>query len=482
MNLVAIAICGALAGQPATQTFDVQTASPSPNRFDDPDYVLKMAQSDPQPHLRLLAATLLRSQPHLVRLMESKDPEIRVRAMRSLTDQAALARIVRGDPDPRVRRIAVRRCHDEQLLRQVALLDEDVEVGRSAVRQIHDQPALKVIAAHARSPETRRLASERVVAAEKSAEALVEAERRFQEWRAEAERRAKESREIDEIRALDAVGRADRVTATSPSRRLAILDALKDEATLHELARRPPGSWGREDAVRSLHDQERLADLALRGLDAPLRRLAAARISDPAVALRLVGETQDPDVRWMLSRVVEHHRELAAAAILRASLVLPEKALPALAAECRPGKPRGPAPAPPGEREDELLARARGAGLVADRVAAIRRLTDQDALAALAGSDPDPGVRAAAAATLTHTHLIQQVLEHEADDTVRAAAVTRLTDAPTLARLARADPSPRVRRAALCNSREPTVWNERARADEDPTIRATARRVLEAAP
>src|SRR5687767_3388542 len=132
MNLPAVGIIACLAvTAPLAASPRGGQPEPARNRFDDPEYVLHMALNDPDPDRRRLAATVLRSQPHLVRLMESPEAEIRLRAVGALTDARALAHAVLRDPDLLVRRLAVIRTVEPGILRKAALEDRDEKVRAS---------------------------------------------------------------------------------------------------------------------------------------------------------------------------------------------------------------------------------------------------------------------------------------------------------------------------------------------------------------
>ncbi|MBU0983848.1 MAG: hypothetical protein KKA42_08260 [candidate division Zixibacteria bacterium] len=76
---------------------------------------------------------------------ESKDPEVRLKAVESLEDQSVLAAMASTDPSPRVRLAAVARVTDQQLLTNIALDGNQIDARVAAVGRIESQQTLAKI-------------------------------------------------------------------------------------------------------------------------------------------------------------------------------------------------------------------------------------------------------------------------------------------------------------------------------------------------
>jgi len=73
---------------------------------------------------------------------ESKDPDVRLRAVGELDDQHVLAELAKTDTSPRVREAAVTRISDQDILMDVALNGREIDARVSAVGRIESQQNL----------------------------------------------------------------------------------------------------------------------------------------------------------------------------------------------------------------------------------------------------------------------------------------------------------------------------------------------------
>ena len=76
---------------------------------------------------------------------KSQNPEDRLQAINTLTDQNLLTSLVINDPSPRVRSAAVRRVFDQELLFHIALNGKDIDARIAAVEKIDSQEKLAEI-------------------------------------------------------------------------------------------------------------------------------------------------------------------------------------------------------------------------------------------------------------------------------------------------------------------------------------------------
>ena len=79
------------------------------------------------------------------RAHESKDPEVRLKAVEKLDDQVLLAEMARSDSSPRVRKAAGTKLTDQELLVDVALNGKEIDARIAAVERIDSQAKLAEI-------------------------------------------------------------------------------------------------------------------------------------------------------------------------------------------------------------------------------------------------------------------------------------------------------------------------------------------------
>lgn len=90
------------------------------------------------------------------------DWHVRLEAVKGLTDQGALAEIVKDDKDSSVRLAAVERLTDQNLLTDIARHDEKSHVRQAAVERVTDEKLLADIAKNCEFWRIRKAAAERV--------------------------------------------------------------------------------------------------------------------------------------------------------------------------------------------------------------------------------------------------------------------------------------------------------------------------------
>jgi hypothetical protein len=76
---------------------------------------------------------------------ESKDPEVRLEAVRDTDDQSLLAKLAKYDSSPRVRKAAVAKVTDQELLTSIALDGKEIDSRVAAVERIESQKTLAEI-------------------------------------------------------------------------------------------------------------------------------------------------------------------------------------------------------------------------------------------------------------------------------------------------------------------------------------------------
>jgi hypothetical protein len=109
-----------------------------------------------------------------------------------------------------------------------------------------------------------------------------------------------------------------------------------------------------------------------------------------------------------------------------------------------------------------------------ERLAAVERLANPQALAFLAKHDADRDVRIAALLRSTDAHVIEDVARADSDPTVRRIAVERLSNQGMLAEIVRGDADPCVRQAAAAKVTSQDVLVELARSAAHTVVRKTA--------
>ncbi len=315
---------------PAKRSFIVGDATLSPVlSFEDLDQI---ARRDPDPGVRAEAGRTLgwiRAQIGTAAerkgiATSSKDPEVRRQAVGFLTDEAALAEIALEDPDETVREEAVGRLDDQKLLARIAEKDKDDGVRLTATVGLTDQKALERLARRARTAEVRETAVSKVTRQAVIAEVARDD--------SDPDVRFAAVKKLSDPSALAAVARSEGIAEI----RGAAIAKLTDPAQLLEIALHDKDAWAFEAAIdripdqgslrqiverriaepkvvqhvaRRLEDQATLAMILRRSKDDLSRRIAAARLTDAALAAEalaaqgsagvreiLVGQVKDPEV------------------------------------------------------------------------------------------------------------------------------------------------------------------------------------------
>jgi hypothetical protein len=197
------------------------------------------------------------------------DPQIRIEAVRQMTDEQAvlLAEIARADPDAAVRRMALKRIDDPQLLGELSSSDPDEGLRRAA----SEKAAELLLGAAVGEDETRAmLALERIGEARAVAEVARRAAR-------EGVRRAAVA-QLTDAKALAEVARR----AEDAQIRRRAVEKLRDATTLREVALNDGVKEVALQAVARLEDPTALETVAHKAKIKAVRQAARARIDAAA--------------------------------------------------------------------------------------------------------------------------------------------------------------------------------------------------------
>jgi hypothetical protein len=165
---------------------------------------------------------------------------VEVKAVKKVTDQAALADIAKTARNPFAQKEAVLRLVDPATLTYIAMTADEAEVGREAVRKLGDQATLTAIARTALSPGVR----------------------------------AEAAGKLTDQATLTAIARTD----SSDAVRLAALGKITDPATTIEIVKgRSDCCEFAEKAIKRLTDQAALAGIARTHSAASVRESAVGR-------------------------------------------------------------------------------------------------------------------------------------------------------------------------------------------------------------
>lgn len=219
--------------------------------------------------------------------------------------------------------------------------------------------------------------------------------------------------------------------------RMTAVGKLTNGALLADLTLRDTASEVRSAAferLEALGDQSALAQMAIRCEDWRMRRDAAARVTDEALARHIAAESPYADAQ---AKAVENIRDPAVLATLARDAGFAARTTAI------------------GRLEDQaLLAElALGDAEASARGAAARKLTDAAALARVALGDPDRFVRREAIKNphMTDAVALAKVAQTDVDESLRRTAIEspHMTDATALAKIALEDPDHLVRWKAL---------------------------------
>jgi hypothetical protein len=245
-------------------------------------------------------------------------PEVRVMAVRKLSDQELLSRITREDKSPYVRRVALGRVRDRALIREMALHEKDESVRLVAIEALWDQDALREII-ESETTAAVRLAAVRstrdqsllvsLANADRDAEVATLAASRVHETVRLAEiarqSRYRDARRSAVSRLMDMTVLAEIVggDADESVRHDALLRLRSYPQVLVEAARSDPAESVRLAAVDLLVSRSRAEDgplfvqIAQHDASASVRAAAVGQLTDPALRARLAQEDANARVR-----------------------------------------------------------------------------------------------------------------------------------------------------------------------------------------
>jgi hypothetical protein len=347
---------------PARRSFVVGDADLSPClSFEALDQI---ARTDPDPEVRTEAGRTLgwiraqigTSAEKMGIVTSSKDPEIRRQAVAFLSDQSALAKIAVSDPDETVRAEAAGRLDDQKLLARIAEKDKDDGVRLTATVGLTDQKALERLAKRGRTAEVRETAVRKVTSQAVIAEVAA--------GDSDPDVRFAAVKKLDDQVALGRIAKAEPIAEI----RGAAVAKLTDPTALFEIALHDKDAWGYEAAIdhiqdeallrevverrlgepkvvqhvaRRVADQATLAMILHRSTDDLSCRVAAARLTDPALAAEVLATHRSPDIREILVGTVTDTGVLARVAASDANdrvRAAAAERLKRLAASGRPAK------------------------------------------------------------------------------------------------------------------------------------------------
>ena len=197
-------------------------------------------------------------QEDLLKLAQSRIPEVRVGALANSQDQAVLTKLVLGLTGWMFSETLVRKISDQALLAKIAAEHQDSYVRQAAVEKLTDQAVLAEIALKGggivREAALKKLTDQAVLAkfATEDKDLLV---------------------------------------------RMAAEEKLTDQARLLKSAEEDPNSFVRQAAVEKLTDQAALAKFAVGYHNRYVRLAATKKLTDRALLAKIAAEDEDADVR-----------------------------------------------------------------------------------------------------------------------------------------------------------------------------------------
>jgi hypothetical protein len=215
---------------------------------------------------------------------------------------------------------------------------------------------------------------------------------------------------------------------------------------------RNPDEEIRQQAVRRMTDQRRLAWVAKHDISVAVGVAAVERITDQAL-LADIARTREA---WTIDAAVHH------AAVER---ITDQTLLADLA------KTKGDTRAA-GRISDPalLVSLAEAAEAASVREAAVRGIDDQKVLFRSAKNDAFPEVRLAAVGRLSDQAMLAELARTSSDIAVRRAAIGKVTDQTVLGQVARNDASPELRKVAVEAVADPSLLAEIAKADSSSDV------------
>ena len=232
------------------------------------------------------AAVLKITDANILKKVALKDSiwKVRLAAIEKITDEAVLKEVALKDSDKDVRLAAVKKITDEAVLKEVALKDSEKGVRLAAVKKITDEAVLKEVALKDSDKDVRLAAVEKI-----TDEAVLK------------EVALKDSDKDVRLAAVEkitdaAVLKEIVLTASDSAVRLKAVKKITDEAVLKKVALKDLNSNVRWEAVKKITDEAVLKKVALKDSDSDVRQEAVKKITDEVVLKEVALKDSDKGV------------------------------------------------------------------------------------------------------------------------------------------------------------------------------------------
>lgn len=422
------------------------------SRLADQTVLAEIAWHESDVHIRVDAVEYLTDQALLQKLVaEDKEPRVRGAAAQALKDENVLEQMALGDESEHVRRIASNRLTSEAALARVATHDANNnythDIRLAAVRKITDETVLSQVAigdGHYQVYEAAvdllsnpialaNVATEGRGAWQQALDKLKDQELLLQvaiRGKSEKARKAAVGKLIDQVNLANLA-----IASEHYEVRLEAVARLTDEDLLAGVVRDGNGSVA-EESVRKIKNPSTLADIARNG-PWQVRKAAAWQIKDEKLLLDLAKTVKHIDVLEAIAPKLKDQTllfEIGRAngiyfGIEIAKLLTDKATAQSLLTEVI--------------RKDMAKDKDGFA-----RMQALGMLEDQAALIEFAKNDTDWRVRERAVSRIDDQKILAEFAANDEDGSIRTAAVKRLRDNAVLASVAELDRDGSVRYAA----------------------------------
>ncbi|MDA8171371.1 MAG: hypothetical protein M0Z48_06005 [Nitrospiraceae bacterium] len=234
--------------------------------------------------------------------------------------------------------------------------------------------------------------------------------------------------------------------------------------------------------IRNMHDQGKLAEIAVKDSNPAARRVAVTMLTDQSLLAKIALDDKDPGVRgaatWritdqsLLAKIAAETRSVGVRTVAMERLTDPVL-LARFALENKDKKIR--LSAVETIKDHALLTKvALNDSAWEVRRAAARKITDQTVLAKIALADKDRRVRKTAAGALTDQALLARISTEGQDEEVRGIAAAKLKDQDIQKKIALGDKDPYIRSVAVGKLTDKALLASIAKNGQDAFVCETA--------
>jgi hypothetical protein len=357
--------------------------------------------------------------------LNAQDLYIRKAAVEKLTDESVLGKIAIDDNNANVRLSAVMKLTDQLVLAKVARADADVYVRKAAVEKMTDQTILSKIATDDKNSLVRYAAVERI-----TSKTLLS---KFALGDKDSNIRLSAIKRLTDQTLFAKLGSNDKDTAI----RQAAVEKLTDQKVLTKIALHDEESAVRKAAVMKLSNQAILAKIAKADDDEDIRKIAKDKLTDQTILSNIALNDKDLEMRKTAIERLTNQAVLKKLALNDKDLEIRKSAtsrltdqtlLMEIASKNPAAAMRLAAVTNSNLNDDSFILRRSVEDISAEvRLAAVHSLRTQKALAEVAQTSYEAGLREAANRRLNDSALRSETATTQQQIKAEVASIEKLS-------------------------------------------------------